>query len=205
MTTRASQIALNSGQEPGGRAPAPGALRLVQAFLNTVDLEDGPDLLATPEGLRRWLDTQGLPGGGHQAPQARDLEQAIAVREALRNLAASNNGAPVDPATVALLNELSANAGVVVRFDPAAGADLRAIASGLQGALGVILAHVYTAMIDGSWPRLKACRNDVCRWAFYDASKNRSGTWCTMAICGDKLKARAYRRRSRGSGAEGRE
>ncbi len=52
-------------------------------------------------------------------------------------------------------------------------------------------------MVDGSWQRLKACRNDACRWVFYDASKNRSGTWCTMSICGDKLKARAYRRRRR--------
>jgi predicted RNA-binding Zn ribbon-like protein len=50
-------------------------------------------------------------------------------------------------------------------------------------------------MVDGTWPRFKTCRNDECRWAFYDHSKNRSGTWCTMADCGDKLKARAYRQR----------
>jgi predicted RNA-binding Zn ribbon-like protein len=29
----------------------------------------------------------------------------------------------------------------------------------------------------------------------YDVSKNRSGTWCTMAMCGNRLKAQAYRQR----------
>ena len=46
--------------EPGGRAPAPGVLRLVQRFVNSVDLEDGPDDLADPEGLREWLTDAGL-------------------------------------------------------------------------------------------------------------------------------------------------
>jgi predicted RNA-binding Zn ribbon-like protein len=41
----------------------------------------------------------------------------------------------------------------------------------------------------------KPCRNHPCRWLFYDHSTNRSGTWCTMAVCGNRLKARADRRR----------
>ncbi len=182
--------------EPGGRTPAPGGLRLVQAFLNTVDLEDGPDLLSTPDGLRRWLAEENLPGHDRPLSEA-DLQHVVAVREALRSLAAGNNGAPVDPAALALLNEVGADAGVAVRFDATVGPQLAPLHAGINGALGVILAHAYTAMVDGSWQRLKACRNDACRWVFYDASKNRSGTWCTMSICGDKLKARAYRRRRR--------
>ena len=47
------------------------------------------------------------------------------------------------------------------------------------------------AMADGSWSRVKSCRNDTCRWLFYDHSRNRSGTWCTMAICGSRMKSRA--------------
>jgi predicted RNA-binding Zn ribbon-like protein len=191
---------MEDGMEPGGRAPAPGPLRLVQAFLNTVDIEDGPDLLATPDGLRQWLATRGLPGGDRPL-SAPDVRRAVTLREALRSLAAGNNGAPVDPAAVELLNETAATTGVVVRFDPTGGAELVPAEIGIRGALGVILAHAYTAMVDGTWPRLKTCRNQECRWAFYDASKNRSGAWCTMANCGDKLKARAYRqRRSRESG-----
>jgi hypothetical protein len=37
--------------QPGDRPPAPGALRRVRAFVNTVDREHGPDLLDEPAGL----------------------------------------------------------------------------------------------------------------------------------------------------------
>jgi predicted RNA-binding Zn ribbon-like protein len=65
----------------------------------------------------------------------------------------------------------------------------------VAAALGAILAIVYQSMADGTWSRLKACRSDTCQWAFYDTSKNRSAHWCTMAVCGNRAKARAYRRR----------
>jgi predicted RNA-binding Zn ribbon-like protein len=55
-------------------------------------------------------------------------------------------------------------------------------------------------MLDGSWPRLKACPRDVCGWAFYDRSSNASATWCSMAVCGGRVKAGAYYRRRRAAG-----
>jgi predicted RNA-binding Zn ribbon-like protein len=66
---------------------------------------------------------------------------------------------------------------------------------GLQAALGRLLAIVYESELDGTWQRLKVCRSDTCRWAFYDSSRNRSGAWCSMAICGNRMKGRAFRRR----------
>ena len=51
-------------------------------------------------------------------------------------------------------------------------------AEGVDGALGRILRVVHEAMADGTWHRLKACRQ--CAWAYYDYSKNRSATWCSM-------------------------
>ncbi len=182
--------------EPGGREPAPGGLRLVQAFINTVDIEDGPDLIATPDALHHWLAGQGLPTG--ERPLAdEDVRRARAVREALRTLALTNNGHPLDAAAVTFLDQVGTHAGVRVRFDTAGGVRLEPSDTGLAGALAHILVNVHTAVIDGTWPRLKACRNEACRWVFYDTSKNRSGIWCTMSICGDKLKSRAYRRRHR--------
>jgi predicted RNA-binding Zn ribbon-like protein len=62
-------------------------------------------------------------------------------------------------------------------------------------ALDAVAAVVLGAMLDGSWARLKACRN--CNWSFYDYSPNRSATWCSMQICGNRAKTRAYRRRRR--------
>ena len=61
-------------------------------------------------------------------------------------------------------------------------------ASGLDGALGEILAVVHRSMADGTWWRLKGCPRDVCHWAFYDRSRNGSGKWCAMSVCGNRTK-----------------
>ena len=57
-----------------------------------------------------------------------------------------------------------------------------------------MVAAVHAGMEEGAWERLKACTNGGCVWAFYDRSKNRSGRWCSMDICGNRIKTRTYRR-----------
>lgn len=59
--------------------------------------------------------------------------------------------------------------------------------------IGQILAVVVEAAGDGSWQRLKACREHRCEWAFYDRARNRSGRWCSMAVCGTRSKMQTYR------------
>src|SRR5690348_8837508 len=93
--------------EPGGRAPAPGPLRLVQRFVNSVDLEDGPDDLADPKGLSEWLTAAGLLASGETVSGA-DHTRAIALREAIRDLA----GAPDDARAIAAINEAARRAGL---------------------------------------------------------------------------------------------
>jgi predicted RNA-binding Zn ribbon-like protein len=78
---------------------------------------------------------------------------------------------------------------------------LQARAAGAAGALGRIVAFVVDAIADGTWSRLKACLNDECQWAFYDSARNRSAKWCSMAVCGNRMKARAFRARRAGSEA----
>jgi predicted RNA-binding Zn ribbon-like protein len=84
--------------------------------------------------------------------------------------------------------------GLVVRFEPAR-PDLVPTADGVRGALGVLLAWAFDAMREGSWERLKLCERHTCRWAFYDRSRNRSGKWCSMEVCGNRTKVEAYRER----------
>jgi predicted RNA-binding Zn ribbon-like protein len=129
-----------------------------------------------------------------------DLRRAVSVREALRALLVANNGEPVDPAAVDTLNRAVEAARTRPVFDRDGGSRFQTEAAGVPGALGRVLAGVFAAMAEGTWPRLKACRNDLCRWVFYDASKNRSGTWCAMAVCGNRIKTRAYRRRQTSEG-----
>src|SRR5215218_1410917 len=182
--------ALLSGTvHPGGREPAPGRLALVQTLVNTVDREHGPDLLADLAGLRDWLAARGLlePGG---EPTVRDLDAARELREALRALMHANNGAPEAAAARA---ELRATL-------PLEGPELVPAKGGVDGALGRVVAAAFAAMLDGSWARLKACPRDVCGWAFYDRSSNASATWCSMSVCGGRVKAGAYYRRRRSGG-----
>ena len=78
---------------------------------------------------------------------------------------------------------------------------LEPAASGVDGALGRLLAIVARAIEDGTWQRLKVCPADTCQWAFYDASRNRSAVWCDMRVCGNRAKVRGFRERTRAGGA----
>jgi predicted RNA-binding Zn ribbon-like protein len=185
-----------ASEEPGGREPAPEPLRLVQRFINSNDREGGHERFTSSAALAAWLRAAGL----HVSRLDKgDLERTLALREALRALLLANNGYPVDSGALSTLNEESIRTGVVVRFS-AADLSLEPSGSGLDRALGRLIAIVFEAMVGGTWPRFKACRRDVCRWAFFDHSKNRSGTWCSMDICGNRVKTRAYWRRMRGQG-----
>jgi predicted RNA-binding Zn ribbon-like protein len=63
--------------------------------------------------------------------------------------------------------------------------------------LASLLGTVAEAVASGTWDRLKICRSPDCRWAYYDHSRNRSRAWCSMAACGNRAKARAFRTRGR--------
>jgi len=177
--------------QSGGRPPADGDLRLVQDFVNTLDREHHNDLLDGPEGLAAWLGHRGFAADG-LGPA--DVAHAVEVREALRALLLANNGGPEAPSAPAVLDAAARRAGLVPAFGPAA---LVPAAGGPDGALGQVLAVAFAAMLDGRWARLKACPRDVCGWAFYDRSSNASATWCSMAVCGGRVKAGTYYRRRR--------
>ncbi len=187
---------MDETEEESSKRPAPGALALVQAFVNTRDIEGHTDELRRPEDLRAWLSAHALPGGDESLDEA-DLNRALQAREALRALLEANNSARPDAAATATLNRIAGDACLQVQFDQYGHAQLVSVPTGVDGALGRLLAIAYTAMTDGTWVRLKACRNESCRWAFYDHSKNRSAAWCDMAVCGCRVKARTYRRRHR--------
>ena len=195
LVDRVGSAGLEPLSEPGGRPAAPGTLGKIQAFVNTADLEGGVDELDDPAALRAWFAAHDLPGADAQLTR-NDVSRAVAVREALREILAGNAGHGVDPLAIATLDAASMATPVTVRFAPDGRASLAPLGGGVDAALGRLLADVAASVMDGSWTRLKVCRNDACRWAFYDGSKNRSGAWCTMAVCGNRMKGRRYRRRA---------
>ncbi|MGA9774911.1 MAG: CGNR zinc finger domain-containing protein [Candidatus Dormiibacterota bacterium] len=178
---------------------APGDLALLQSFVNTWDAEGGRDLLDSPAAVGAWLSTHGLTGeseGSTPAGQRRTRE----VREALRLLLAANNPALFVEGQV--LARAAANLSAAARRGRPAlrvGADgrfeLGAEEGRVDGALTRLLAIALQAQAEGRWSRLKVCRADACRWAFYDRSRGRTATWCAMATCGSRAKMRSYHRR----------
>ena len=174
---------------------APGELALVRAFVNTLDIDEGEDEFGDPAALAAWLAARGLLEEGVKASAA-DLRRTTWLREALRELLLRNNdGRPVPADAAKVLDDVAARAHLRLRVDAGGSARLEAEGRSVDSALGRLLIIVYRSMETDTWSRLKACREDTCQWAFYDHSKNRSGHWCSMEVCGSRHKARQYRAR----------
>lgn len=178
------------------RQTATGAIGLVQAFVNTIDLEDGPEELSDPAHLTSWLSGHGLLAEGDSA-EPDDLKHALALREALRGMIGANSGGAVYPLDVATLNEAAAASRLRARFGPDGKARLEPAEAGVTGALGRIVAATFAAMAEEDWTHLKLCGSPACRWAFFDRSRNHSSRWCTMASCGNRAKAKRFRQQRR--------
>ena len=175
---------------------APEPLRLVQQFVNSADLDRGEDELESPAALADWFGRHELLPSGTEV-SATEHRRAIDVREGLRAVLFAHNGGDPDPRALERLERAAARAELRACFPAAGRPELAPSSDGVSGALARLLVIVITAAADGSWSRLKACADSGCRWAFYDHSKNRSGRWCTMAVCGNQQKARSYRARRR--------
>lgn len=176
--------------------PAPMPLLTVQSFINTLDVEQGTDVLHDPGAAAAWLAAAGLV-----APDtiisAEQLAEARAVRESLRALVQSNgDGSAPSEADLRALRRLAEDHRPTVLVDTSGRIGLQAggTADVRDGLLALLLA-VADAQANETWPRLKLCANPDCSWAFFDRSRNRQGAWCTMASCGNRLKNRRFRAR----------
>lgn len=172
--------------------PLPQA-ELVRGFLNTVDLEspqDG-DAFGTLEQANHRLQALGLPA----VESEDDRRRLAAFREALREVTALNGGAGDSGQSWAGLWAYAGGARYRLIAAPGGGFALESQGRGADAAIGELLGALHQAMTAGTWSRLKVCRKGTCRRAFYDRSKNGSGVWCSMAVCGNRAKAQRRRRR----------
>jgi predicted RNA-binding Zn ribbon-like protein len=188
------------------------ANRPILDFLNTKPVlgQGATELLPNFQALERWLIATGIVRSAHSksvlrswrgSREAQDfLRELIAFRERLREavLRMEGGSAPSD----AFLQELNARllehplntslrkrGAVIVReslYDLREPADLWApITNGVADLLSEALTS-----------RIRKCES--CAIHFFDTSKKGSRRWCSMNICGNKLKVAAYQRRKRG-------
>jgi predicted RNA-binding Zn ribbon-like protein len=191
---------VDTGFQPAGRAPAPPPLDLVQDFVNTEIPEWQQDDIADPASLADWLRRRGLLAADEDVA-SEAFVRARTLRTGLRELARRNTmgGAP-GTALVERLGDVLRPLSLAIRLDAEGRLVVAPRGSGTDRALAALVAVVLEAQRDGTWSRVKACRKESCGWVFYDASRNRSSSWCAMTICGNRVKTAAYRRR-RGGGA----
>ncbi|WP_436532333.1 CGNR zinc finger domain-containing protein [Actinoplanes sp. HUAS TT8] len=153
---------------------------LLLALLNTTPVIDGVprDDLIGPD----WLVTHGQPG-------TQDEWRALVdVRSVLRDLVREKG----DVTTLAPFLD-----GVTRR--PALGAEgiewTLDLPPGRSAAARAVLA--WDGLRVDSPGRLRACANAECRLFLIDRSKSNSARWCSMAVCGNRMKARRHYGRSR--------
>jgi predicted RNA-binding Zn ribbon-like protein len=184
--------------EPGGRPKAPGRLELLQRFVNTWNHDFPPewDRLGTPERAGAWLTKRKLVPAGTRITRS-DTVRLRELREAIRELLLTDHATTLDPAAVRTLSDASSAAPLRIHVDRTGSTALEPLRGGIHGAVAMLVLIIHEAQMVGTWPRLKACRQ--CGYAFYDRSKNRSATWCSMSICGNRAKNRTYRRRRAGA------
>ena len=176
------------------RLAAPGELELVRDFVNTLDVLPGAEGIDTPASLARWLAGRRLVPST-PALDDEDLTRARRLREALRAFLRANADLPLTPEAVEAFDTATDSVRLRARADDAAWLELfPAETGGLDHAIGRLVATVFAAQQDGTWPRLKVCAE--CQWALYDHTKNHSAAWCG-AQCGARARSRRYRERHR--------
>jgi predicted RNA-binding Zn ribbon-like protein len=168
-------------------------VELLLGFVNTRDVETDVDDVAKPAQLAAWASEQA--GLEIALPTAAEQAEVLALRESLRALMLANNGAKLDEDDLGPLREAAERC----RFGPVVTKEGRVRLEPGEGGVvaleGKVLLALEMVQCLGAWPRLKACTAEDCQWAFYDTTRNRSRTWCSMDVCGNRTKTRRYRER----------
>jgi predicted RNA-binding Zn ribbon-like protein len=157
---------------------------LLLDLLNSTPMVDGAqrDELADRETGRQWLAAHG------QVDSAEEWRAVVSARSALQEVI-SGTGAPASLAR--WVDGVHCNAafvgdGLTWTLD---------LPQGRSAAARAVL--TWDALRVSSPGRLRACANPECRLFLIDHSKSNSARWCSMTVCGNRMKARRHYQRTR--------
>ena len=152
-------------------------------LLNTTPVVDGEprDDLAQLKSARPWMRAHGI------APTDVELTALLDARSALQAVV---RGEQTPAALQRFLGSVALRPNVTRD-----GVDWRLAVEGPAGAVRAVLA--WDALRVYSPGRLRPCANTECRLFLIDRSKPNTARWCSMAICGNRMKARRHYRRAR--------
>lgn len=182
-------------------------------FINTEMIVRGnlTDLLGGHEDLVAWLVQAKIVGASQAAvvmkqwsreDQRQLFEQTISFRTTLRNLAeriVAHRRIP--SSTVASINHLLSGYPGFSQLVYAKGRferQFRSQAAQKDGLLAQLAEAASELLCSGNLSLVKKCRNPACILYFYDTTKNHTRNWCSMQLCGNRLKVAAHYQRKRG-------
>jgi predicted RNA-binding Zn ribbon-like protein len=163
----------------------PRALPGEPLALDLVDSEfalDGTvvDLLATAESARAWAAAAGLTETLDEAGISALRQARAAIRDALEGRGTAPLNAVLDKGRVRLsVGNALAPARTLQAGEPAWQPAVLAAANLLD-------------LLDASPDRVKHCENPDCVLWFFDTTRNGTRRWCSMAVCGNRMKARRH-------------
>jgi len=182
-------------------------------FINTEMVVAGQpvDRLSSFDNLVAWL-VQALTLDGKQAeeilgnwksrPEAKStLVEAITLRASLREMAERLvKGKTVPQSTLGAINQwLARQTGHAElkrargRFEKRFQADFREPAQ----LLWPVAESACDLLCYADLTLVKKCENPACVLFFYDTTKNHSRRWCSMSVCGNRMKVAAHYQRLR--------
>jgi predicted RNA-binding Zn ribbon-like protein len=154
------------------------------ALLNSTPVVDGAptDLLADPAPARAWLARAGGPG------TEAELRHVLRVRQALQAVVRGEQPPGVLAPFLAGVTRVPALTDGQVTWT-------LSVPPERELAARAVLA--WDDLAKHGPGRLRPCANDECRLFLIDRSKANAARWCSMAVCGNRMKARRYYQRSR--------
>lgn len=175
---------------------APAPLLALQALTNTFAHDTEEERLGDPPAARRWLVESDLARSDVVVGTA-EFRRLREFRELVRRLVEANlEGSPGAESRHALSLMLADHpVELTTGEDGRLTLDLDPVST-VDELISQFVGIIFRSQLESQWSRLKICASDDCRWAFYDSSRNRGGTWCQMEVCGNRVKNRRYRRRA---------
>jgi predicted RNA-binding Zn ribbon-like protein len=190
-----------------GVREAPVGLSLVQDFVNTRAVNGHLDLFADGDtasswahsAVERWPTDRGAdaPGLTLSATDVRHLRELRTTFELLLDDPTYKSpGRGMDQHDWPDGNAIAVP--VAAKLVPDAG-DVMLVptGSGWRWLASALWIETYRSQQNGTWSRLKRCRNTECGLTFYDSSRNNSGVWHDVRTCGNIANLRASRERRR--------
>jgi predicted RNA-binding Zn ribbon-like protein len=185
--------------------------QLLLDFLNTRPVQNGEliELLPDFDALLRWFQAAGLLGSPEaaylkrrwgQSVRARHALEAIrALREGLRKqVLAWEDGGAVHRSTVDELNRLMAEHPMRTRLKANGKEPATEVYFEPHNPKDLFAPLVHSAAMlfaRADCKRVRKC--DQCVLHFHDTSKKGTRRWCSMQLCGNRVKVAAYAARQR--------